>query len=350
MVDASEIDLALLAGFSFRCRPGCGLCCYATPAVSATERSRLLAIEPEARFDRGTGEFSLIRSRPEGGACQFLRENRCTVHAARPFPCRSFPVGVHIGVRLQASLGLHCPGLDLSHLAHWRPGARSAPIGLDEEVSAARGELARRGVPRLMSQAIRRLDRIARRSEFTRDELLGALRTVARRFAERPELDLAGAWRPPDAGGPLESLPVFFDGEHGIVGVESEGTAWNLRPLAEGGGRRPILGSFRTSVDPPGIDSYGEAVWKGYLRYVAERDATLWSILYALPAGADRAQLEAATVEFLRSVGATVIARARLRGSVTRGDAMALGAPEVLEGVRATDAECLDRPTLGAVL
>ncbi|MCI4345014.1 MAG: YkgJ family cysteine cluster protein, partial [Thermoplasmata archaeon] len=120
----TAFDRTLLDGFDFACRPGCALCCYGSPAVSAVEAHQLLSIRPETELLPASQGFEQLPCRPDGGACVFLASEQCTVREARPFPCRSFPVGVHIGARLQASLVLGCPGVNVEPLADW-PNATS---------------------------------------------------------------------------------------------------------------------------------------------------------------------------------------------------------------------------------
>ena len=133
------VDVSGLSGFSYACRPGCGLCCYAEPLVTPAEKPPLLRIVPSAEFV-SRGRFEFLGSHSEGGACRLLEGNRCRAHAARPSPCREFPLTAHVGVRLQATVVLTCPGVDLAGpsgipwprrgiaAARIRNGARRAPF------------------------------------------------------------------------------------------------------------------------------------------------------------------------------------------------------------------------------
>lgn len=163
-------------------------------------------------------------------------------------------------------------------------------------------------------------------------------------------MDLRASWTPPGAEGPLEELPIFHDRDHGVVGIGSERDGWSLQPLAERGGRPPPLGSFRVETEPPQLGASARAALAGYLRYVAERDATIWTVLEDASPRSTLPELEVRTGADLLAIASTVVARAALRAAAAGGDPRHLKEEELLDGVRATDAECLDRPTLGAVL
>ncbi|HYK93746.1 MAG TPA: hypothetical protein VEY07_06860, partial [Thermoplasmata archaeon] len=67
-----ELESQLLHGFRFECLPGCGLCCFAEPAVDPEEAARLKARFPGLTLLPSRGGFSRISSRPNGGACSLL--------------------------------------------------------------------------------------------------------------------------------------------------------------------------------------------------------------------------------------------------------------------------------------
>src|SRR5208282_3125915 len=63
------VDVSGLSGFSYACRPGCGLCCYAEPLVTPAEKPPLLRIVPSVEFV-SRGRFEFLGSHAEGGACR----------------------------------------------------------------------------------------------------------------------------------------------------------------------------------------------------------------------------------------------------------------------------------------
>lgn len=87
-------------GLRFTCRPDCGRCCtrhddYAYVYLDRGDVARLAALfeittkEFRARFTkRDDGHTVLLM---DEAACPFLDGARCSVYAARPGQCRSFP-------------------------------------------------------------------------------------------------------------------------------------------------------------------------------------------------------------------------------------------------------------------
>lgn len=334
--------MRLLDGFSFSCRPDCGLCCYARPRIEAGERSRLLAIAPQATFV-GRGSDRFLAARPNGGACQFLRDQRCAVHAARPHPCREFPVSVHVGHRLQATVALGCPGLDLGPLTG--PGADGPASGLEPELAAVRARLDASVRPRLLA-AHRRGERIERAleeegrwvpSEVVRGRLRDAL--------PMPGAEDFPAEAPPPALEGWERLPLFFDVIGSPLGLSSDGGAWEVHRFGpEGVGE--AIGSFVPPGGPPRLDAKATEALEAYLRYVLERDGFLAFAELAAAESGEGSVLDW-TARELRALGAVVMARAAVRAQLRGGSGESISRPELLDGVRATDLDWLDRPTWG---
>jgi Fe-S-cluster containining protein len=344
-MDDVELDLDLLRGFRFRCRPECGLCCYAEPRVEADERGALLQIAPQVELVPGRGA-SYLAARPEGGACQFLLRQRCSAWPARPRSCREFPVSVHVGDRLQASLVLSCPGLDLASLMDGLDRSRrSPPLGLDEELAAVRASITP-DTGRRLAQARRRHRR-----------LLGALRGSARapdeaalRASLRERLPLPTdadfpVEEPPAVSEGLENLPLFFDGRPGPVALAEGLGGWELREVAEGGGAELLAVIPPPSRLPP-VSEAGTRLLRGYLGYCLERDAVLAHALLGLE-GTEAPDLLASVERELREIGALVLSRADVRRRISGASGGPLSAADVELGIRATDQEVMDRPTWG---
>ncbi len=87
-------------GLRFECQPDCGACCtnhgdceyvYLEDADVArlSGHFALTAAEFRERFTRVEEGWTVLRM--EGPACPFLAGARCSVYAARPAQCRSFP-------------------------------------------------------------------------------------------------------------------------------------------------------------------------------------------------------------------------------------------------------------------
>ncbi|MCI4345682.1 MAG: YkgJ family cysteine cluster protein [Thermoplasmata archaeon] len=348
--DELSIDLQLLEGFEFACRPDCGLCCYAEPAATGAERARLLKIEPELPFRPESREYSRIGARPDGGACALLTENRCRAHAARPHPCRAFPVHVHIGERVQASLVLSCPGVALGPLAGWQSGSpRPTPKGLDGELAAVREEFEGSPVELLRSDATGRLARELRRRGVEPRELEG-LRARARAQLPAPEPEILAEFAPPLSGGPLDEEPIFWDARLGLVLLSSSEDGLYVASRArEAGGVSALLGEFPLPEASPRLTSPAQQLLDGYLAYLGERDHFLWSVLAEGAVAASRS-FEEEYLGTLAAVKEELLARASVRARLLGETGEKLDAEELGRGIRAMDNDLLDRPTLGSIL
>jgi len=340
-----EVDLELLRGFRFRCRPDCGLCCYAAPRVEPSEQARLLQIAPETVLV-GSGTDRYLGARPRGGACQFLDAHRCRVHAARPHPCREFPLTVHLGRRLQASIVLSCPGIDLAGLL--APASAldpEPPSGLDEELSAVR--------ERLGLETARRLSTTARRGRKVEKSLSAEGRwqddvSVRRVLRDRVPLPTAGEFPvhdPPEASDGLDRLPLFFDRRSGPLGFARGLGGWEVVEIAATGGAEP-RGVFVPPERLPRLEAGAAGLLEGYLRYSLDRDAFLAAVHIDMLDG-DEGSVTEWVADELRELGAMVLARAVVRSKLHGVDRTALSAADVEDGIRATDQDWLDRPTWG---
>ena len=346
-------DYLPLNGFRFECRPGCGLCCFATPAVSPGEAHRLLQIEPLIPLLSGEGEYSFLAARPEGGACHLLSDSRCRAHGARPFPCREFPLTVHVGDRVQFALVLSCPGLDLGVLSRDDDSRLDPPAGLESELQSVTEELSHWPVDRWLRESARRrrtLEKsLARQGYWERpwEELAGELGDQLRlppqtAFPPNP---------PPPDDAPVEALPLFHDPEFGPVAFREHSGGWEAIALRETGGIARHLGVFPELTRAPRLDRLAEAMLIRYLRYVLQRDQFYWSLLeeYAVGESENETIAESARSR-LEEIGAQVLTRADIQRRIHGLPAEELSTDDVERGIRSIDAELLDVPTLGRVL
>lgn len=288
-----------------------------------------------------------VAARPEGGACQFLRELRCTVHDARPAPCREFPVVVHVGTRLQATLVLSCPGLPLDGLL--RTAARTPRgLGLESELASARRRLSP-AVERRRGEAERRRRRVKRELGAQGrwvDEDEVRRRLGDRRLIPRPEEYLPED--PPSAEDGLERLPMYFDRRAGPVALGQGLGGWEALELAAGGGAA-LVGVAAPPVAPPAVARDGEELLEGYLRYWLRRDCFLAAthLEMLVTSGGD---VTDAVLDGLHRVASTVLARGSVRAQLRGAVGSRLTRTDVELGIRATDQDWLDRPTWGSRL
>ncbi len=345
---APQLDIALLAGFRFSCLPGCGLCCFTSPRLEGDDERHLRDVAPDSRvvFEDGVRRLS---ARPDGGACQFLRDLRCSVHGARPAPCREFPISVHVGSRLQATVVLSCPGLSLDPLAGL--GGNSpvpASSGLDAELSAVRDRLTPAAMRR-RAESERRGRRIARTLE--RQGRWVAEEEVRRQLRGRRLLPTVAEFSrtdPPEKEEGLEFLPLYYDGRPGPVALAQGLGGWEALEVRPEGGGLPLA----VGVPPdtlPTLDEGAETVLSGYLRYWLERDAFLAATHIEMLSRPMGTVVEVA-LEDLHAIASTVLARGAFRAKLRGEDGTRLARADVERGIRATDQDWLDRPTWGARL
>jgi Putative zinc- or iron-chelating domain len=339
-----EIDLELVRGFRFRCRPDCGLCCYTEPRIEATERTDLLQVVPEAQFV-GREPDQFLAARPNGGACQFLSGNRCRVHAVRPHPCREFPLLVHLGRRLQATLVFACPGVDLDLLPNRNGKEEDVANGFDSELASVRARVGPSTAARLATtrRRARRVERTLRDAGRWQDDQ--EVRTTLASRMPRPLPEDFPVEDPPGTSDGLEMLPMFFDGRASPVALARTLGGWELLQLSPAGGAEP-LSVIPAPERPPELDGGAQGLLEGYLRYSLQRDAFLAAVhLEALEA------TEGSVVEWtslaLRELGATTLSRAVVRAKLRGAGEGTLSARDVADGIRATDMDWLDRPTWG---
>jgi Fe-S-cluster containining protein len=341
-----ELDLSLLRGFAYACRPGCGLCCYAEPAVTPSERRTLEARFPKLAFVAGS-RTDRIAAAPDGGACRLLDGTVCRGHALRPATCRRFPLAVHVGLRAQATVVLTCPGVELSGLRGYRgPTGAADPVGFDAESRAARAS-AGSGLPRAIAEATRRRHRLARRfAEAGRWAEDSEVRErLGRELPWPSSSDLPGEVAPSRDDG-LELLPLVFVGRPTPWAIGSAPMGAELLELRPSGGAREVTGAVPLPEEPPRVAPAARELLEGYLRYWLERDA-FFGIVHLAMAGSDEGTVNEWAEAELRRITATVLTRAHLLDAALGRSSQALGDDSILLGIRATDQDLLDRPTWG---
>ncbi|HTT26652.1 MAG TPA: hypothetical protein VMH90_06820, partial [Thermoplasmata archaeon] len=227
-------------------------------------------------------------------------------------------------------------------------GAGPGPIGLDEEIDAAREGLSAVPWVRWSEEGRRRWRSVRRRlaraggwmePEDLRDRLRPRLLEIARSgFPAEP---------PPDRSEGLEVLPLFYDPALGCLAITDHPGGVELLVLREDGGDPVPAGAWAVPDRSPDCDADADRTLRGYLDYLLARDFTYWAA--AARAGDDDRLIDLVE-EDLGRFGALVLARAWVRRAMTHPTRGRLDASAILDGIRATDAEFLDRPTLGRIL
>ncbi|HEV2519005.1 MAG TPA: YkgJ family cysteine cluster protein [Thermoplasmata archaeon] len=346
------IDLSLLVGASFRCRPQCGLCCYTTPAVSGPEAAQLIHLDPATPLLEGDGGWGFVASQGDGGACHFLARTRCGAYGVRPFTCREFPISVHLGLRAQATVVLSCPGVEFPgwSAGPGDPEGSETPQGLEEELAAVDREFRQAPAAMRLKENARRWAAFRRRQD--RADAWQEPDEIRRSLGPRMRSLVRDAFpppAPPSRSEGIESLPIVFEPGVGRLGIAEHRGGWELLSLEEGGSPPGSLGIWPPADEPPQMTPEGERALDRYLDYLLRREFTYWAAAAQIPRADARSLLDEVRSDIGR-FGAMVLARAELIDRFRHGESSTLDGPLVWAGVRATDGEFLDRPTLGWVL
>jgi len=113
-----EIDYSEVVGRTYKCIDGCALCCLCQPELLPDEelifrKNPDLAGGIAARHISPDVEGAAIKLKGSHGSCYFLENKRCRIYSQRPHFCRSFPINVFVGWRVQVSVNLSCRGIGL---------------------------------------------------------------------------------------------------------------------------------------------------------------------------------------------------------------------------------------------
>ena len=111
----------------FECQPGCTKCCDQEGLVHLSEADlvRLAAFTgmDVARFEQRfvVRTYRTLRLRkPRNRQCPFLLANGCSVHAAKPTQCRTFPFWPELldDPRELKAVARYCPGIGKGELVN----------------------------------------------------------------------------------------------------------------------------------------------------------------------------------------------------------------------------------------
>ena len=109
----------------FACQPGCTNCCEQQGFVYLTEEDILrlagyleMTVRAfEQRYVYRTRNLRRLRV-PRHAQCEFLQDGGCSVHAAKPLQCASFPFWPELvgSKRKWNAAGGYCPGIEKGEL------------------------------------------------------------------------------------------------------------------------------------------------------------------------------------------------------------------------------------------
>ena len=379
---APEIDLSELRGRTYKCIDACALCCLCQPELLPDEER---AFRADPKLAAGISESHIspdvegaaIGLKGRHGACHFLSDRRCTIYDRRTHYCRSFPLNVFVGWRVQVNVNLSCrgvglPGEDLTVLGE-RLAAGYGSERLSKEVASANDVFTQfvrntrdagvaqsftsvRGTVELLEDELTEpigLSRAMTFAEHGNPRESSSAGDIVRRvrqteaeadISERALMDGVELFDLPD----LSLLPVYVDQElrwkiFKLVGKEI--VAYDLHE----DGR--TVETCR--IDPPSIDLLpmndgGRSAMREYLRVANARDCFLGH-------GAYLCDLEGYEYNFAQAyLGAAANNtidlwwRASLLARIAGRDD--LGPQEIREGIIFFDMDLLDLPTIGAFI
>ena len=226
----------------------------------------------------------------------------------------------------------------------------SDPRGLEEELAHVRTEFEKAPIAgwianhrRRENALIRTMEREGRWEdpEHLRQRLLGA--------PPFPDPDDFPVTLPPSEEEGVENLPLFFEEGIGVVALAGREEGYDALLLQESGGVRSRLGTFSPPDKRPELDGDGLRLLEGYLRLVIRRDQLIWAA-YAELRNVPEATLGELAEEIVREAASQVLSRAVVRARLKGMTGDRLTREDVARGVRATDSDLLDLPTLGRVL
>lgn len=113
-----EVDYSPLNEMNFNCLDECGFCCTYQPELMKNEfnfyknnkitRNALISGNISDPTAKDKISFSLQN---KIGACVFLKEKKCQIYNIRPLKCKTFPINIFFGWRIQLNPNMSCRGL-----------------------------------------------------------------------------------------------------------------------------------------------------------------------------------------------------------------------------------------------
>ncbi len=377
-----EVDFSELEGRTYRCIDACALCCLCQPELLPEEEMKFSS---EPRLAEGVSKKHIspevsgaaIKLRGAHGSCYFLKDKRCTIYLDRPHFCRSFPVNVFVGWRIQLNANLSCRGLGL-------PGESLGTVGADLIAKYGSDRLAHelKDANRVFTDFVRNTrDAWVSQSfssvrhaghallEELSDEIgLSKILTYAEAGQTRQNaspMDLARLARKTEAEADIEEralidgtelfdlpdlslLPVYIDSAltwriFRLVGKDIVGFV-----LSEDGGISESSRTNPSDISLTPMSSDGRSAFKEYLSLVNNRDCFLGHAAYLLDAEGYEFNFGQVYLGALATNAIDLWWRSSFLASLA--DRHELGAQEIREGIIFFDMDLLDLPTIGAFI
>ncbi len=377
-----EIDYSEVDGKSYKCIDGCALCCLCQPELLPSEEDRF---RKDPRFadaiaDRHISpdvEGAALKLRGAHGACYFLADKRCRIYNDRPHYCRSFPINVFVGWRIQLNVNLSCRGIGLEGE---NLGVVSRDIianygerRLSSELDSAKGVFTEfvkntrdawvaqsfssvRGAGNSLSDelvdelGLSRILAYAERGRTKQNAPPNEIAKIVRRtepdadLEERALIDGTELFDLPD----LSLLPIYIDDKNDwkifrLVGKEIVGYS-----LSEDGRTEEFSRTEPSEVELLPITAPGRVAFKNYLAIVNSRDCFLGHAAYLCDMEGYEYNFAQAYLGALANNALDLWWRAsflaKLNGKIE------LDAHEIREGIIFCDMDLMDLPTIGAFI
>lgn len=380
--DGIEMDLSELHGRTYRCVDRCALCCLCQPELLPDEEKNFretigLAEGVTERHVSPDVKGAAIKLRGAHGACYFLKDRRCRIYQDRPHFCRSFPLNVFVGWRIQLNANLSCRGIGLKG-----EGLEDFGRNLLSEYGKDRLRSELEEARNVFTQFIKNcrstwvsqsFSSVRTAGEALSDELLDTLglsrlltyaeqartaqnaspRSIVRQVrrtepetdvAERALIDGAELFDLPD----LSLLPIYIDERlewklFRLVGKEIAGFI-----LMEDGTTEEFSRISPSEVDLLPMDSEARAALRGYLRLVNNRDCFMGHAAYLCDSEGYAYNFAQVYLGALATNSMDLWWRSSLLATIDGKDL--LGEKEIREGIVFFDMDLLDLPTIGAFI
>ena len=377
-----DIDYSEVAGKSYKCIDGCALCCLCQPELLPDEEKTFrndpaLARGIAAKHISPEVEGAAIELKGSHGSCFFLDNKRCRIYSQRPHFCRSFPINVFVGWRVQINANLSCRGIGLDG-----ESLEGAAREITSEYGAQRLEHEVGTAKRVFSEFVRNTRDAWISQSFSSvrgaadslldsmvDELeLSRVLTYAEHGRTRQNAsanDIAKIVRRTEADADVESralidgtelfdlpdlslLPIYIDQNlrwriFRLVGKEIVGY-----DLEEDGSTREFSRTNPSEVELLPITADGREAMKDYLRTVNSRDCFLGHAAYLCDVEGYEYNFAQVYLGALANNALDLWWRTSFLAKHSRRDT--LGAGEVREGVIFFDMDLLDQPSIGAFI
>ncbi len=378
-----EIDFSEIQGKSYRCLEGCALCCLCQPELLPEEEARFRAspglaagiadkhISPEVRG-------AALKLRGAHGSCYFLGDDRrCSIYQARPHFCRSFPVNVFVGWRIQFNANMSCRGIglggeDLRSIAE-RILDDYGDEKLGSELRDAKNvitEFVRNTRDAWVSQSFSsvRGAAAALRDELTEEPGLSRLLTYAEHGNTRQNasaIDLAKLARKAEPEANIEEralvdgtelfdlpdlslLPIYIGKDMGWTIFKLEGKEIVGYRLSGDGTTEETSRTDPSATELLPLTREGRTALQQYLATVNARDCFLGHAAYLCDAEGYEFNFGQVYIGALANNAVDLWWRASFLASLDKKKE--LGQDEVKEGIIFFDMDLLDLPTIGAFI